>query len=204
MDVMDQGLFVSVVNYSQTHLPALTPKCTSDGRSIIIVGAMSPPLVGPPPGWIIRIVVTFTFFPPRSETSRPFQSAGLAMPLGVAAVLHWFGSLSAYREPFDGSLRSRVQWPPSARPCTPHAATELLALAESAFPRILSHCTDCRYPDRDIGILSVGSSWLCGTLVPPPRSFRNVGISTCSGESTSTAKPCSDRHPVGLRLESLC
>jgi len=63
MNVMDQGLFVSWVNYSQTHLPALASKCTSDGRSIFIIGAMSPPLVGPPPGWIIRIVVTFTFSP---------------------------------------------------------------------------------------------------------------------------------------------
>jgi hypothetical protein len=204
MDVMNQGLFVSVVNDSQAHLPALTPDCADNGRSIIVVGAMSPLFVGSLAAWIVRIVVTFAFFPPRSETSRPFQSVGLAKGPAVAAALRWLGSPCAYRVPFGDSRRSRAQWPLWAHLCISHASAERPALAGSAFPRTLSHCTDCKCPDKDTGIRSIGSSWSCGTPVPPPRPFRNEDISTGSGESTSTAKPCSDRHLVGLQLESPC
>jgi hypothetical protein len=202
VNMVNQGLFVSVVNHSQAHLPALAADRADNGRSVIVVGAVSRPFIGPSTRWIIRISVKFAFFPPRSETSRLFQSADLAKDHQAAATPHWTGWHVAYREPFGARLRSRVPWSQSAHPCIPHEAAEWPVLAESAFPQTRSHCTGCRCLDKDTGIPSTGFSWLCGTHVPPPRSCRNVGISTRSGESTSTAKPRSARHRIGLQLES--
>jgi len=204
MDMVNQCFFVRVMNHSQAYLSTLATNCADNRWSIIVVGAMASSFVGPSSGWIIGIVVTFTFFPPRSETSRPFQSVCLAKDLVVGGVPRCLGSPSAYREPFDGSLQSPVQWSLSVRPCIPHAATKPLALAGSASPRTLSHRTDCRCPDKDIGTPSSGFSWLCGTHVPPPRAFRSVGTSIRSGESTLAAKLRSNHHPAGLLLESPC
>lgn len=202
VNVVNQGLFVSVVDHSQACLSTLTADRAHNRRSVIVVGTMSRSFVSPSARRVIRIGVKFTFFPPRSETSHLFQFAGLAKGHQAAAAPRWIGWPGAYREPFGVRLRSREPGSQSAHPCILREAAEWSVLAGSAFPQTRSHCTGCRCLDRDTGIPSTGFSWLCGTRVPPPRSCRNVGISTRSGGSTSTAKPRSDRHRIGRQLES--
>jgi hypothetical protein len=205
MDMVMQSLFVGVMHHPQAHLSALASHRTDNGRPVVVVSAMPPPFVGPSPRRIVGIEVRFTFFPPRSETSRPFQSAGLVGDSAVASARRWPGSLFASREPFGGSPQSPERWPPPVRLCISRAATEPLALAESTSTQTRSHCIDCRclgnrYTDTPLP----GFSWSCGTHVPPPHSFRNVGISTRRDGSTSAATTYSGHHPVGLQLESPC
>jgi hypothetical protein len=89
MEVVNQGLFVSVVDHSQAHLSALAADCIDDRRPVIVVGAVSGPFVGPSARWIMRIRVQFTLSPPRSETSRLFQSVDLAQDHRAAAAPRW-------------------------------------------------------------------------------------------------------------------
>jgi len=114
----------------------------------------------------------------------------------AAAAPHWPGLPVACRERFGACPRSRVPGPQSVHPYTPREAVGWLALAGNASSRTRFHCTGCRYPDKDIGILSIRFSLSCGTRVLPPRSFRNVGASIGSGESMSIAKLHSNRHRI--------
>ena len=203
MDMVLQSLFVGVMDYMQAHLSALTSDRADNWRSVIVIGAMSPSFVGSSSGRIVGIGVVFAFFPPRSETFRPFQSAGLIRGFAVASARRWPGSLCASREPFGGSPQSRERWPPPVRLCISRAATEPLALAESTCTQTRSHCIDCRrLGNLCTDILLPGFSWSCGTRVPPPRLFRNAGISTLQDGNTSAATTYSGHHPVGLQLES--
>lgn len=76
-DVPAEGCRVSRMHHSQSHFstrPADSTHGTHDGRPIISVGAVTPLLVSSSSGWIEWVEVLLTFFPRRSETSRPFQS----------------------------------------------------------------------------------------------------------------------------------
>ena len=204
MHMRHQGSCVGVRNYTQADLATLPPDRADDGRPIVIVGAVSAPFVSSSAGGIVGISVTFPFFPPHSETSRPFQFARRAKHRQVEAFLPWLGGPCAARAPSGAITRSRELSLPSVRPCICRVTAEWPALTASAFPRTPSHCTHCRCLDKRTGRRSSGSSWLRGTHVPPSRFFRSVGTLTRSGESTSTAKPHSDRRQIGLRLESPC
>lgn len=64
VDVVNQGLFVRVVNRPQAHLPAFTADRADNRRQVIVIGAVSRPLVSSSAWWIIGISVKFAFFPP--------------------------------------------------------------------------------------------------------------------------------------------
>jgi len=63
MDMVNQRLFVSVVNHSQACLSALTSHSADNGRPIIVIGAVSPQFVDPPAGRIIWVRMKITFSP---------------------------------------------------------------------------------------------------------------------------------------------
>ena len=80
---------VGMMCHAQAHLPTITTYGPNDRGTVIIVSAMPPSFIGPTAGWIIRITVIVTFFPPRSETSRQFQSVHLSRGFEAGRVGHW-------------------------------------------------------------------------------------------------------------------
>ncbi len=83
MDVADQSLFVGMVDHPQTDLPALTSNGANNRGSVMVIGAVPTSFVRSSARWISRMTVRFPFFPPHSETSRRFPSAGQVRALGV-------------------------------------------------------------------------------------------------------------------------
>jgi hypothetical protein len=89
VNVFFQSFSVGMMDYSQPHLPAITAYSPNDRGAVIIVSAVSTLFIGPTARWIFWIRVIVTFFPPRSETSRPFQSVHHLRGSGVGGVEHW-------------------------------------------------------------------------------------------------------------------
>lgn len=100
VDVIFQSFLVGMMHHSQAYLSTVTAYGTDNRGTVIIVGAMPPLFVGPTAGRIIRITVIVTFFPPRSETSRQFQSVRLLSGFEVDPVGHWLVSPGVLRVPF--------------------------------------------------------------------------------------------------------
>jgi hypothetical protein len=82
MHVLPQSLTVCRRTDSAAALPTLSPNGADNRWSIIVIGAVPALLVSSATRRIIGIRVLFAFFPPRSETSRPFQSPCLAVGSG--------------------------------------------------------------------------------------------------------------------------
>ena len=100
VDVVFQGLLVGMMHYSQAYLSTVTAYGANDRGAVIIVSAMPLLFIGPTAGRIIWVAVIVTFFPPRSETSRQFQSVCLLSGFEVDPVGHWLVSPGVLREPF--------------------------------------------------------------------------------------------------------
>jgi hypothetical protein len=131
------------------------------------------------------------------------QSAGRVKARRVEACVRWLGLSFACRAPSGALPRSHALSWPWVHPCIPREAAEWPAPVGNASLRTRSHCTDCRCPDKNIGMPSTGSCRLRGTRMPPPRFFRSGDSATRSRESTSIAKPRSDRRLIGLRNVSI-
>jgi hypothetical protein len=101
MNVFFESFPVGMMHHTQPHLSTITTYGPNDRGAVIIVSAMTRLFIGPTAGWIIRITVIVTFFPPRSETSRQFQSVHLSRGFGADRVGHWLESPGVLRVPFD-------------------------------------------------------------------------------------------------------
>lgn len=97
VDVFFQSLLVGVMDQPEPDLATLAANCAHNRGAIIIVSAVSTPFVGPPPWGVVWIAVIVTFFPPRSETSRQFQSVHRARGFGAGPVGHWLEFLAGLR-----------------------------------------------------------------------------------------------------------
>ena len=203
MHVLNQGFLVRVMNHTQTHLPTLTTDCADHRWTVVVICAVTALFVCPPSRKVFRIWMKLSFFPPRSETSRPFQSLDLASNLVVVAVLRWLVYLCVCREAFGDIRLSRVQGLTLVRLCICHEVVSLLVLVESAFPQTRFHYIGCRCLDNACtGTRSTDSCLSCETRVPPPRLYRSAGTSIGFDGSTSAAKLCSNHHLASLRLVS--
>jgi len=100
VNVIFEGDLVGMMDHSQPHLPAITAYGPHDRRAVIVVRAMPSLFIGSTAGWIFWITVIVTFFPPRSETSRLFQSVHLAKGFGAGPVGHWLEFLAVLRALF--------------------------------------------------------------------------------------------------------
>ena len=100
VNVFFEGFLVGMMHHAQPHLPTITAYGSHHRGAVIIISAMPPLFIGPKAGGIIRITVIVTFFPPRSETSRQFQSVCLLSGFEVDPVGHWLVSPGVLREPF--------------------------------------------------------------------------------------------------------
>ena len=95
-----EGCLVGMLDHSQPHLPTFTAYGPHDRGPVIIVTAMPPLFIGPTAGGIFRITVIVTFFPPRSETSRQFQSVHLSRGFGADRLGRWLEFPGVLRVPF--------------------------------------------------------------------------------------------------------
>jgi len=102
MDVLLQRFAIGMVAYAQASLPTLPAHRPDDGRPIIVIRAVSPPLVGAAARRIKRIAVWVSFFPPRSETSHRFPSLHRARPAGLTSHRRWLGFFCATGVRTDG------------------------------------------------------------------------------------------------------
>lgn len=78
LNVLVQGRFVRSFANTQATLSTAASNGADDGRTIILISSMPALFIGAPTRWISSVFVLFSFFPPRSETSRQFQFGGLA------------------------------------------------------------------------------------------------------------------------------
>jgi hypothetical protein len=91
MHMLSQSLAVRLLTDSQAALPTLSPNGSDNRWSVIVIRAVPALLVSSAPRRIIRIRVLFAFFPPHSETSRPFQSRSRAVESGSTSHKHSVG-----------------------------------------------------------------------------------------------------------------
>jgi hypothetical protein len=73
-DVLLQGRLIRMRNDGQPHLPTLPSKRTDDRRTIIRIGSVTFAFICVATWRIRGVAMRLAFFPPRSETSRRFQS----------------------------------------------------------------------------------------------------------------------------------
>jgi hypothetical protein len=93
-----QRLFIGVLYDSQATLAAPPPDRADHGRAVILVGAVPALFIGSPT-WGGRLAWGFfSFFPPRSETSRQFPSAGLSTAAPPACRTRSFAAAGATYE----------------------------------------------------------------------------------------------------------
>ena len=77
LDVPVQRLFVGALRDSQAALATAPPDSPDHRRAVIVVRPMPALFIGAATRRVGLVFVLLAFFPPRSETSRLFQSAGL-------------------------------------------------------------------------------------------------------------------------------
>ncbi len=75
MDMLDQGLPLSIHCHPQADLPTFSTNRPDNGRAVIGIGATPTPLVGPATRRVIQVKVFIPLFPPHSETFRRSQMA---------------------------------------------------------------------------------------------------------------------------------
>src|SRR5215510_12377601 len=143
MDMRFQGLSSGIQDHAQAHLTTFSANGARDRGSVVGVGAPSPPIVGAPAGRVSRVEVLFTFFPPHSETSRPFQLPYPAAVSWVDASGHSLaGHAGALAQWYSGALvrQPALCWAPLSR--CPAGAERPDAVSDGAAARP-SRCTDC-------------------------------------------------------------
>ena len=97
-----EGFLVGMINHPQPDLATLATNRAHNRWAVIIIGAVSTLFVGPGTRRVVWIAVIVTFFPPRSETSRRFQSDYRLRRFGVVDVGHWLVFLGGLDAPFAG------------------------------------------------------------------------------------------------------
>lgn len=94
-DVFLQGRLIRMPNDGEPYLPTFSSKGTDDGRTIIFIGSVPFALIGATTRRIVGVEMRLAFFPPRSETSRRFQSRHLAAACSGGSHIRSFASVVA-------------------------------------------------------------------------------------------------------------
>ena len=161
----EQGCRIGGVSHSQSYLPTFSTYRANDGRPVGLISAMSSPFVSSPPGWVPPVEMLLTFFPPHSETSRPFQYAR-------RQVLCWVGDLGHFVAVvcvsgvrcFWQLLTRRLWWRCSLLSAHPLSATPP-AVGSGVDAQTPCPCTVCTRSDTfDTCTLASGSGASCETV----------------------------------------
>ena len=107
MHVFLPRLPIRVRTHPQPTLATFPADGPDNGRTIILIGAVTPALVGAAARRIARITVFVAFFPPRSGTSHRFPSHDPARPADLTSCTRWQGGVSAT----DGCTDARARVP---------------------------------------------------------------------------------------------
>lgn len=111
------GALIRVLTDPKSVFAALARHQMNNRRTIVVVGAASPLLIGAPPRRVSRIAMRRTFFPPRSDTVRRPRRSCPASAHAVRSHSDW--SARAAAACGLGGARARVHVPtaPSGRLC---------------------------------------------------------------------------------------
>lgn len=87
-----EGLALSILHHTDTHLARFSANHCADGRAIILVRTASTPFIGSTSRRILRITVPCSFFPRRSGTFRRFRLPDRSRVRSFVRVLHWLAT----------------------------------------------------------------------------------------------------------------
>jgi hypothetical protein len=186
MHVLSQSLAVRMLTDSQAALPTLSPNGSDNRWPVIFIRAVPTLLVSSATRRIIGVRVLFAFFPPRSETSRPFQSRRRAVGSGSTAHKPAVGCACAT----CARSAARVQVPQpgrlQVRPCRHRAVTTRCGAAQDCSRQKWSRCRDCRRS----GTAGIGNprahALEYGTVAQTGLWHHSRGISVRVGGNTSS------------------
>ena len=201
MDVLLQRLAIGMVPHAQATLSTVAPYGADNGRPIVVVRSMPPLLIGATPGGIKRIGVFLTFFPPRSETSRPFPCLDLAMPWSLTSYSRWLGVVYASARRTGARARVLQLRLSPVRPCRPRALTTRLGVAPSYFPQRESPYKGYTFAGSDDSDNPQSPACACETLVRVPVWLRSLDSSPLWGESISLPMRGFPAHQAGRLWE---
>ena len=189
MDVSLKGLGSGVLDDPDTHLPTLSTDSTNNGGTVIVIGTLAPPLVGPTTRGVVRVQMLDPFFPPHSETSHRFQSVGQGAGFLVGLLEHWLAVRAAVAEPSCNPVQALLPAPWSALLYTPLSGTTPLSTGADAFLGRLFPYTGCRVGHTlGSGRLSVHSVWSAEIRVPGSSLLHSGGSSSPLRESGSISR----------------
>ena len=186
MHVLPQSLTVRMLTDSQATLPTLSTNGSDNRWPVIFIRPVPTLLVSSATRRIIRIRVLFAFFPPRSDTSRPFQSLCRAVASGSTVHQHSVGCACATcaRSAAIVQVPQPVRW--RVRPCRHLAVTTRRGAAQDCSRQKWCRCRDCRRSGTSgIGNLP-GRALACETVAHSGLWHHSRGISVRVGGNTSS------------------
>src|SRR5438046_5407362 len=142
MDMIAQGLTLSIHHHPQPNLAAETTHCPQNRRTVIGEGSTSTSFVSPSARRVGGVEVLNALFPPHSETSRRFQSQGQAKGSPVGAVGHYREPDVAISAPSCRSILTRALIAHSTGLAQTRAAAEPPVRALAGSLRIAFYCRD--------------------------------------------------------------
>ena len=137
-----QRLFVGALFDSQAALAATSSDSSDHRRTVILICPMTPFLICSTTRRISLVSVLFSFFPPRSETSRLFQSGGLSGAFHPASRTRSLADACARYERSGETARVLRLRPESFRLCTRRARARRLDAGASCSSKRWYHDKD--------------------------------------------------------------
>jgi len=144
MDMRLQDGLSGIGHNPQPYLACFTSHCAHNRRTVIGISASPRPLIGPRTRRVSPVEVFVSFFPPRSETSRRFQSVHPRGACRVASKSHCLASRAAGLTRWcSASLTLEPGWWP-VHLSAPHGSVRPLAEVSDGVVQTPSHCTGYR------------------------------------------------------------
>ena len=135
-----QCLFVGALFYSKATLAAAPSDSSDDGRTVILICAMTALLVCAPTWRISLVLMAFSFFPQRSETSHLFQSDDLSKESLQASCIRFLAIADAMYARSDARCQALQLRPENFRLCIHRARAKPLVAVLNCCPQRL--CCD--------------------------------------------------------------
>ncbi len=196
MHMLLQSLTIRMLVHSQAALPTRSADGSHHWWSIIVIGAVPTPLVRSTTRRIKRIGVLFAFFPPRSETSRRFQSRSLVVRSDPESHERCVGVACASDARSDVTTLTPVKALSLVRLCTHRVITRPLGADQAYSQRRWCPCKGCRRADNVGSDDRPDHACESETVVPARLWHHTQNISDRVGESISSPTQDSLVRPI--------
>ena len=194
------GTLVRVIADPETLLTRFARDDADNGGTILRIGPVPSPLIGPPPGWVTGMGMGRAFFPRRSDTIRRPQRRCRASPQSAQSCSDWPGGAGSGYGAVCVTAVAHARGGPWAHLWRTRGAATPRWPGVAAFPRRRcpsAACISHRRPDSG----RLGNALVPGTGAA--RSAQNVGRLVHLGGGDVRAKACTCCHPGVRRSESL-